>query len=210
LNTRITDTDALQRTYIDSQDVILNTRITDTDATQRTYIDSQDVILNTRITDTDALQRTYIDASYGTLNTRITDTDALQRTYIDNKIPSLGAYLLNRGVGAFPIYASIDNFEALGMDRYIKGEKESFLVLPRYQLIIYSTNNKFIKLTNSSFVNMEYLNIDVSTQTASCRLFKQDENNNFIAINTTNNTNNTQLWENIAVSGGGGLEPQPF
>jgi hypothetical protein len=93
---------------------------------------------------------------------------------------TLGAYLLNRGVGAFPIYASIDNFEDLGMNRYIKSEKESFLILPRYQLILYSTNNKFIKLTNSSFVNMEYFDLDVSTQTASCRLFKQDENNNFI------------------------------
>jgi hypothetical protein len=96
------------------------------------------------------------------------------------------------------------------MDRYIKGEKESFLVLPRYQLILYSSNNKFIKLTNSSFVNMEYFNLDVSTQTASCRLFKQDENNSFIPIDATNNTNTTQFWENIAVSGGGGLEPQPL
>jgi hypothetical protein len=114
-------------------------------------------------------------------------------------------------VGAFPIYASIDNFEALGMERYVKGEKESFLVLPRYRLILYSADNKFIQLTNSSFVNMEYFNLDVSTQTASCRLFRQDENNNFIVINTTNNTNNTQIWENIAVSGGGGgLEPQPL
>jgi hypothetical protein len=127
LNTRITDTDALQRTYIDASYGTLNTRITDTDATQRTYIDSQDVILNTRITDTDALQRTCIDASYGTLNTRITDIDALQRTFIDNKIPSLGAYLLNRGVGAFPIYASIDNFEALGMDRYIKKRRKRII-----------------------------------------------------------------------------------
>jgi hypothetical protein len=96
------------------------------------------------------------------------------------------------------------------MDRYIKGEKESFLVLPRYQLILYSTNNKFIKLTNSSFVNMEYFNLDVSTQTASCRLFKQDEINSFIAVDTTNNTNTTQLWQNISVGGGSGLEPQPL
>jgi hypothetical protein len=83
---------------------------------------------------------------------------------------TLGAYLLNCGVGAFPIYTSIDNFEALGMNRYIKGEEESFLILPRYQLILYSTNNKFNKLTKSSFVNMEYFNLDVSTQTASCRI----------------------------------------
>jgi hypothetical protein len=124
---------------------------------------------------------------------------------------TLGGYLLNRGVGAFPIYASIDNFENLGMNRYIKGEKESFLILPRYQLILYSTNNKFIKLTNSSFVNMEYFNIDVSARTASCRLFKQDENNNFIAIDTMNHTNDTQLWEDVYVGGGGGtLEPQPL
>jgi hypothetical protein len=131
LNTRITDTDALQRTYLDASYGILNTRITDTDALQRTYLDALYGTLNTRITDTDALQRLYTDTSYNTLNTRITDTDSTQRAYIDNKIPSLDAYLLNRGVGALPIYASIDNFEALCMDRHIKGEKESFLILPR-------------------------------------------------------------------------------
>ena len=129
---------------------------------------------------------------------------------LSNEPLSLGAYLLNRGVGAFPIYASIDNFEALGMDRYINGEKESSLVLPRYQLILYSTNNKFIKLTNSSFVNMKYFNLDASTQTSSCRLFKQDENDSFIPIDATNNTNTIQFWENTSVSGGGGgIEPQP-
>jgi hypothetical protein len=98
------------------------------------------------------------------------------------------------GVGALPIYPSIDNFEALGINRYIKGEKESFLILPKYQIILYSANKKFIKLKNSSFVNMEYFNLDVSTKTASCRLFKQDENSNLIIIDTINHTNDTQLW----------------
>jgi hypothetical protein len=82
---------------------------------------------------------------------------------------TLGAYILNRGVGAFPIYGSIDNFEALGMNRYRRSEKESFLVLPRYRLILYSADNKFIQLTNSSFVDMQYFNIDSITQTTSCK-----------------------------------------
>jgi hypothetical protein len=110
---------------------------------------------------------------------------------------TLGGYILNRGVGAFPIYGSIDNFESLGMNRYIKGEKESFVVLPRYRLILYSADNKFIQLTNSSFVDIQYFNIDTITQTTSCKLLKQDENNNFIPVTTTSNINDTQFWLTI-------------
>jgi ribosomal protein S11 len=84
LNTRITDSDANQRIYIDTQNTILNALIRNTDSsTQREYIDEQNTILNTLITSTDSTQKLYIDASYGELNTRITETNSAQKLYID-------------------------------------------------------------------------------------------------------------------------------
>jgi hypothetical protein len=52
---------------------------------------------------------------------------------------------------------------------------------------------------------MEFFNIDVITQTISCRLFKQDENNNFVAIDTVNHTNDLQYWKpppSLLIAGG--------
>jgi hypothetical protein len=119
LNTRITNTDAdqriyvdgsynTQRIYIDQQDTSLNTRITNTDSAQRIYIDQQDTSLNTRITTTDADQRIYIDQHDNTLNNRITTTDADQRIYVDGSYNTLNTKIDNIRSTFDVFYAVID------------------------------------------------------------------------------------------------------
>jgi hypothetical protein len=55
---------------------------------------------------------------------------------------TLAGYFVNQGVGTFPIYGSMNDFSSFGLNLYIKGEKDSFIIMP------YSFLVKLIKEAN--------------------------------------------------------------
>jgi hypothetical protein len=74
---------------------------------------------------------------------------------------TLGAYFVNLGVGSFPIYGSMSDFSSFGLSLYIKGEKDSFIIMPYYALFIFSEidqGSKYLSMGNLSN-NIEYYNI---------------------------------------------------
>jgi hypothetical protein len=123
---------------------------------------------------------------------------------------TLAGYFLNNGVGAFPIYASMNNFADYGMNLFIKSENDGFLIMPSYQLVIYSEINKTgknITLSNppsivissgsssGSYDKIQYFKISDLFRAKSCELKKYNINSReFETVNTENITNPEKTW----------------
>jgi hypothetical protein len=139
----------------------------------------------------------YVNTKTTDLKTRITETDSAQRTYIDSQILSLGAYYVNIGVGTFPIYGSMNDFSLFGLNLYIKGEKDSFIIMPYYSLFIFSEINqggKYSSMVNLSN-NIEYYNISPLFRVKSCTLYKYNQDTQaYELVNTVNNINPEITW----------------
>jgi hypothetical protein len=110
---------------------------------------------------------------------------------------TLGAYFVNLGVGTFPIYSSMSDFSSFGLNLYIKGEKDSFIIMPYYALFIFSEINqggKSLSMGNLSN-NIEYFNISSLFRVKSCTLYKWNQGTgSYDIVNTVNNTNPEKTW----------------
>jgi hypothetical protein len=110
---------------------------------------------------------------------------------------TLGAYFVNLGVGTFPIYGSMRDFSLFGLDLYIKGDRDSFIIMPYYALFIFSEINqggRFLSMGNLSN-NIEYFNISPLFRVKSCTLYKWNQDTQaYELVNTVNNTNPEQSW----------------
>jgi hypothetical protein len=110
---------------------------------------------------------------------------------------TLGAYFINIGVGTFPIYGSMRDFSLFGLDLYIKGDRDSFIIMPYYALFIFSEINqggRFLSMGNLSN-NIEYFNISPLFRVKSCTLYKWNQDTQaYELVNTVNNTNPEQSW----------------
>ena len=82
------------------------------------------------------------------------------------------------------------NFGDFGLDLYIKGERDSFIVLPKYSLTVYSSVGTYVNMENMSN-SIEYFNINNSTFRANrCVLYYYNESQQkFIEVSTVNHTN---------------------
>jgi hypothetical protein len=110
---------------------------------------------------------------------------------------TLWAYFVNLGVGTFPIYGTMGDFFSFGLDLYIKGEKDSFIIMPYYALFVFSEINeggKFLSMGNLSN-DIEYYNISPLFRVKSCTLYKYNQTTQaYERVNTVNNTNPEKTW----------------
>jgi len=104
---------------------------------------------------------------------------------------------VNIGVGTFPIYGSINDFSSFGLNLYIKGDKDSFIIMPYYALFIFSEINqggKYSSMGNLSN-DIEYYNISPLFRVKSCTLYKYNQDlQQYELVNTVNNTNEEKTW----------------
>jgi hypothetical protein len=80
---------------------------------------------------------------------------------------------VNLGVGSFPIFASMDDFSSFGLNLSIKGDRDSFVIMPYYSLFVFSEINqggKHLSMENLSN-DIEYFNISSSYRVKSCTLY---------------------------------------
>ncbi len=110
---------------------------------------------------------------------------------------TLAGYFVNQGVGTFPIYGSMNDFSSFGLSLYIKGEKDSFIIMPFFALFVFSEINqggKFLSMGNLSN-NIEYYNISPLFRVKSCTLYKYNHDTQaYEVVNTVNNTNPEKTW----------------
>jgi hypothetical protein len=109
-----------------------------------------------------------------------------------------GAYFLNPGVSTFPIFARINDFSALEMDLFIKGDHDSIILLPTYALFIFSEINqggKSLSMGNRTD-NIEYYPISNAYRVKSCVLYKYDLELDGYAevVSISNVQKTTQTW----------------
>jgi hypothetical protein len=110
---------------------------------------------------------------------------------------TLGAYFVNVGVGTFPIYGGMSDFSSFGMNLFIKGERDSFIIMPYYAVFIFSEINqggRSLSMGNLSD-NIEYYNINGSFRVKSCTLYKWNlGTGSYDIVSTVNNTNAEKTW----------------
>jgi hypothetical protein len=110
---------------------------------------------------------------------------------------TLGAYFVNLGVGTFPIYGTMSDFSSFGLSLYIKGDRDSFIIMPFFALFVFSEINqggKFLSMGNLSN-DIEYYNISSLFRVKSCTLYKWNkEDQAYQLVNTVNNTNPEKTW----------------
>jgi hypothetical protein len=108
---------------------------------------------------------------------------------------TLGAYFVNLGVGTFPIYGTMGDFSSFGLDLYIKGDRDSFIIMPNYLLYIFSEINeggRYLAMGNRSN-DIKYFNISSQFRVKSCTLY-QWNGTEYVLVNTVNSTNPEQMW----------------
>jgi hypothetical protein len=91
----------------------------------------------------------------------------------------------------------MSDFSSFGLNLYIKGEKDSFIIMPYYALFIFSEINqggKYSSMGNLSN-NIEYYNISPLFRVKSCTLYKYNQDlQQYELVNTVNNTNPEKTW----------------
>jgi hypothetical protein len=91
----------------------------------------------------------------------------------------------------------MSDFSSFGMNLYIKGEKDSFIIMPYYALFIFSEINqggKSLSMGNLSN-DIEYFNISSLFRVKSCTLYKWNQGTgSYDMVNTVNNTNPEKIW----------------
>jgi hypothetical protein len=89
------------------------------------------------------------------------------------------------------------DFSSFGLDLYIKGEKDSFIIMPYYALFVFSEINeggKFLSMGNLSN-DIEYYNISPLFRVKSCTLYKYNQDTQaYELVNTVSNTNPEKTW----------------
>jgi hypothetical protein len=110
---------------------------------------------------------------------------------------TLGSYFINIGFGTFPIYGSISDFSLLGLSSTIRGDRDSFIIMPYYALFVFSEINqsgKYLSMGNLSN-NIEYFNISPLFRVKSCTLYKWNFNIRiYEGVSTVNNINPEKTW----------------
>jgi hypothetical protein len=75
--------------------------------------------------------------------------------YKDKRFPAFpGAYIINTGIGSFPIYKSTPDLEGAG-SMGAGNKNEYLLVMPGYQITIYTNTNYSSDVTAQSFNNSD-------------------------------------------------------
>lgn len=81
-----------------------------------------------------------------------------------------GAYLIDDGRGAFPIFSSIANFGDYGMDNI----DNYYIVLPLYKLLVYTSINHLdyvYTIDNTKGTTILYVSSPSTNGISSCKLF---------------------------------------
>jgi hypothetical protein len=102
---------------------------------------------------------------------------------------------VNLGVGTFPIYGTMGDFSSFGLDLHIKGDRDSFIIMPNYLLFIFSEINeggRYLAMGNRSN-DIKYFNISSQFRVKSCTLY-QWNGTEYVLVNTVNSTNAEQTW----------------
>ncbi len=85
-----------------------------------------------------------------------------------------GAYLINHGYGAIPIFCSISNFDNFAMNN----QDNYYIIMPGYSLIVYRDGNYAYNNTSNTFYNttnfIYYATSPSSDNASSCKLFLGD------------------------------------